>query len=639
MDFRLQTFANLIIFALVLGTKIPKESERLSKDPPYCLRFNSVSKEVLTSIDRGIGIVMDKIQNDEGKIKWISFVPQIGGSAIGCKKATGVAPITTLSYSAFDKNDRHLRAYWDKVPHLIMDKEDDVRDFRRLCAGQEIDFVTTICPCAGLSRLNSSKSRGSNAEQNYWMMETARVALQEIKPKVFWGENAPELFMKDGKDLVEKLREIGKENGYSFSMVKTNTELHGLPQKRLRTFYFFWKSPSVPLLNWKMMQHKSLTEYLAEIPKTASLQTIYKWSGKASDLYVPYKFVLQKEGLSHKEFTKKVGRTTIAKYIEANGWIEECLGWLRVNYPHKTFDGYGKKTFIYVFEHIKTKLTNGKGYWDDSLRFMGDSFTAVISKNIEFAVHPTEDRFFSIRELLHLMGMPHDFQMPAETAKTKINSICQNVPVNTAKDWADEVVKFCRGEANMTSLSFLKQNNIDQSIVETSEHSPQHMEIRMKRKASAINKVMKKLKTELKEEVKFELKEELSEIKREIVNDVIEQLKPPSVKTKHEDIGHIKEEVMKEEIEVIELDDEDDGLEYKCGLCMFKAQSQYSLHAHWARSCPGQAKVLLECGICLQKFKDILDINMHWQSTNGCWSGERKLNNETKRESERTIGK
>ena len=114
---------------------------------------------------------MDKDKTDEMKIKWISFVPQIGGSAIGCKKATGVSPITTLSYSAFDKNDRHLRAYWDKVPHLNMDKEEDVRDFRRLCAGQEIDFVTTICPCAGLSRLG--KSRGSDAEQNYWMMEAA----------------------------------------------------------------------------------------------------------------------------------------------------------------------------------------------------------------------------------------------------------------------------------------------------------------------------------------------------------------------------------------------------------------------------------------------------------------------------------
>ena len=560
---------------------------------------------------------------NESKINWISFVPQIGGSAIGCKKATGVNPITTLSYSAFDKNDRHLRAYWDKVPHLLWDKEEDLKYFRSLCAGQEMDFVTTICPCAGLSRLNVSKSRGSDAEQNYWMMETARVTLQEIKPKVFWGENAPELFMKDGKDLVDKLREIGKENGYSFSMVKTNTELHGVPQRRVRTFYFFWKSPTVPLLNWKRIPHKSLTNYLAEIPKSATLQTIYKWSGKASEMYVPYKFVLMKEGLTHKEFTKKVGRTTIARYIEANGWIDECLEWLRENYPHKTFDGYGKKTFIHVFEHMKNKLNDGKGYWDDSLRFMGDSFTAVISKNIEFAVHPTEDRFFSIRELLHLMGMPHDFQMPAETAKAKINSICQNVPVNTAQDWADEVVKFCRGEANMTNLTFLKQNNIDQSIVETSEHSPQDMEIQRKRKASAINKVKKKLKTEIKEEVKSELQEELSDLRREILNDVIEQLKPSGVTTKHEDIKLFK--VKDEEIEVIELDDEDDshGLEFKCGLCEYKASSQYSLQAHWDRGCPGQAMVLYECGVCLQKFQDILGINNHWQSINGCWSGSK----------------
>ena len=53
------------------------------------------------------------------------------------------------------------------------------------------------------------------------------MALEEIKPKVFSFENAPEFFMKDGKDLVDKLREIGKEHGYSFSLVKTNAELHG----------------------------------------------------------------------------------------------------------------------------------------------------------------------------------------------------------------------------------------------------------------------------------------------------------------------------------------------------------------------------------------------------------------------------
>ena len=59
---------------------------------------------------------------------------------------------------------------------------------------------------------------------------------------------------------------------------------------------------------------------------------------------------------------------------------------------------------------------------------MGEAFTAVISKNIAFAVHPTEDRFFDIRELLHLMGMPHDFEL--KDPKKNINHICQ---VSTSK--------------------------------------------------------------------------------------------------------------------------------------------------------------------------------------------------------------
>ena len=39
-----------------------------------------------------------------------------------------------------------------------------------------------------------------------------------------------------------------------------------------RTFYFFWRSPTVPILEWKQKQSKTLEEYLAEIPSWASLQ-------------------------------------------------------------------------------------------------------------------------------------------------------------------------------------------------------------------------------------------------------------------------------------------------------------------------------------------------------------------------------
>ena len=47
-----------------------------------------------------------------------------------------------------------------------------------------------------------------------------------------------------------------------------------------------------------------------------------------------------------------------------------------------------------------------------------------------------------------------------------INHIAQNVPVCTAKDYADEVVNFCRGEAKLTQYSFLKQDNTKKELTE-----------------------------------------------------------------------------------------------------------------------------------------------------------------------------
>lgn len=82
--------------------------------------------------------------------------------------------------------------------------------------------------------------------------------------------------------------------------MKTNTELHGIPQKRIRTFYFFWNTPTVPRLSWKEKACKTLSEYLNEIPKNATLQDMFLTEGKASERFRPYQFVLLREGLTHR---------------------------------------------------------------------------------------------------------------------------------------------------------------------------------------------------------------------------------------------------------------------------------------------------------------------------------------------------
>ena len=250
-----------------------------------------------------------------------------------------------------------------------------------------------------------------------------------IIPKVYWGENAPALY-QGAEELVDRLVVIAKAFGYSFSMVKTDSQLHGLPQRRVRTFYFFWLSPTVPMLSWYNRTTPRLIDYLNEIPKWATLQDVFVHDGVASERYLPYKFVLEREGLTHKEFVStKYGKGTVAKYLEKHGLFQECISWLQRYYPTDTFSipipGRPSKnrTHIDVLQHMVKKLKMGLGYWDDSIKFMGEAFTAVISKNIAFAVHPTEDRFFNIRELLHLMGMPHDFEL--KDPKRNINHICQ----------------------------------------------------------------------------------------------------------------------------------------------------------------------------------------------------------------------
>lgn len=98
--------------------------------------------------------------------------------------------------------------------------------------------------------------------------------------------------------------------------------------------------------------------------------------GKASERFRPYQFVLEREGLSHAEFARKIGRGTITTYLEENNLVEECITWLDSRYPGETFwnQREGTRTHVEYLQHVLRKRQGGKGYWDDSPRFVGDTF-------------------------------------------------------------------------------------------------------------------------------------------------------------------------------------------------------------------------------------------------------------------------
>merc|ERR1712112_118624 len=175
---------------------------------------------------------------------------------------------------------------------------------------------------------------------------------------------------------------------------------------------------------------------------------------------------LEKLGLTHAEFYKMMKGGTISRYLEKHGLEQECIKWLNENYPNETFSQNKSKkkrrTHVQYIEHCMNKKSEGKGYWDDSPRFYDRSMGALMSKSMFTSVHPVEDRYLNVREMLHIMGLPHDLEI--DHVKN-INHIAQNVPVTTAKDMADEVKLFCEEKLPLTEYSFLKQDNIKQTIV------------------------------------------------------------------------------------------------------------------------------------------------------------------------------
>ena len=114
-----------------------------------------------------------------------------------------------------------------------------------------------------------------------------------------------------------------------------------------------------------------MLDYLAEIPPEAAHQDWHMTEGKATERFKPYLFVLQKEGLNHTKFSKKI--ITITEYLFENIMMEKCIDWLKVHYPKDGFFCKGNKpgwTIIQYLEHVMMKVNLGKGYWDDLPRFV-----------------------------------------------------------------------------------------------------------------------------------------------------------------------------------------------------------------------------------------------------------------------------
>ena len=421
-------------------------------------------------------------------IKYAILQPLTGGVEFGTENAVGHSPEFMISYPGFDapKYDRdgklvdagneyflleYLKKHNKSVPYYQFDRtpfqDDSDLNPKLLQNGNvvdhpdysNIDLVVAVPVCAGLSGASTASVERKNTCNNN-MLYLANYALNVIKPKIYVFENAPRLISSAGEVVRNKLETIAKDAGYSVIYYKTNTLLHDNCQDRPRTFVYFVKwngdKRGTPQLGFEN-KRVSVEEFLNRIPKDATAQYTMPRIPMCESMLDYYKSLYNDDWRSHIKI-----RSVIFSLIKSN----KLDDWKDFVNKSDKYDEKVKKSINHLVDHIKDKLADGKGFYETTFTLTtNDKLPAAMFKTIPFALHYKEDRLYTMREWMSVMGMPYDFETPGDVTKT-FRKIGQNVPARTMQFIASEAINVIN---NWDSVD--RSNRFEVSLIDNTKQT------------------------------------------------------------------------------------------------------------------------------------------------------------------------
>lgn len=402
-------------------------------------------------------------------MKHAGIIPLIGGEILASDSAYGNTPDYLMTYGGFEANEAHLLNHYKEkgidIPYHIIDGDNAPKKYGK------VDVVSSVCPCAGLSSYHSSY--GEDNPNNQWLEKSTQFVLNEIGPKVLWGENAPALATNVGTFMRKKMLKIANEAGYNMTIYTTKTLLHGNPQIRRRSFYFFWKRDvfknKVPIFEYFKKEHPTIAELLMESKSNFQTETINSKIPSVDDPYYKYFLDEIKGGMTHAEFAKELREDETFTKPSFNVESEMILGDYKgeVNYMELSEYMRGRGLDREADKCVRRyeKLKSGKGVMWRGTIIPVKHIGAFVVHMPHVLTHPVEDRYINFREAMNIMGLPEDYEL-LDPAKS-INHICQNVPFKTARDMATQVKAAIEGKLPMEDASFMYQDNMSQRIRET----------------------------------------------------------------------------------------------------------------------------------------------------------------------------
>jgi len=336
----------------------------------------------------------------------LTYVSLFSSAGVGCYgfKMEGFECVATneliskrLDIQRFNKKCKYETGY---IQGDILQSEtkqrifDEITRWQKAEALSEVTAIIATPPCQGMSVANHKKK--DESKRNSLVVESL-LLIKKIKPKFFILENVRAFLKTDCTDADGKNKPISEAiqaqlNGeYNIEYKILNFKNHGSNSSRTRTLVIGVRK-DVPIAPATLFpqerREKSLKQIIGKLPSLKTMGEIYE-----SDIYH-----------SFRKYTPEMRR-----------WIEnlqegECA-----------FDNTDVTRLPHYYKNgqkVYSKNGNGDKYtrqfWNKPAPCIHTRSDILASQN---TVHPSDDRVFSIRELMLMMTIPATFRWSTKSVK------------------------------------------------------------------------------------------------------------------------------------------------------------------------------------------------------------------------------
>lgn len=386
------------------------------------------------------------------------FIPLIG-TPVYAIRDTGIQVPFTVQFlqGAWKKNGKNWRLNQSQsCPMYIKSGDVYIRDGKQTSNRlsqqiKQMDIIFGIPPCRFLSMLNVKHDHKALGDSQNCMIDIAKQAAR-YQPKVFCFQNAPR-FSSAKQALQWAIPELMKSlPGYNFTIYKTTTLNHGLPQKRQRTFFLAYKGPH---RFFNVYKHKDnpvkiddlisdLNQQVDQSPYICRSQNkLQRWMRKGCQKITSHQSIqnwFYWKQLMH--YCKDPNRSLMWQMTYKGE--DYGYNWKKMLRQVKGQKDHQKLKRI--FQYAQMKMSKGFGYWDSSpMLASGSHINAIISKNAYRLVHPSKKRLLTLRQLRRFMGVPDRFTFHQKNRSAALHYLTQNVPSFTYADVRQQCKKHVDG--------------------------------------------------------------------------------------------------------------------------------------------------------------------------------------------------